>query len=260
MVWWQSLVGPAFPLIVAALFVAVLVLRPFRSRRQRQREARAAEAARLGISYLPPGGAGVRGPVDEGNHRFSGVTDAVAWTVDTMLLADQNSAGASPDAPHASRSYNRWTSPVEADHWSSGYLLLISRSAEANRPEFHSELLDGLVRQMAELALMLSVRAYFGESRGGRLVLTPQQRRRLGDEAIDAAYAVYSDAPQRLARLNPATRAWLLEHRAMKPAVLWDGVGLAVSCPVDRIELPAVAELAKHAVQLAGLQAAPTEH
>ena len=255
MVWWQSLVGPVLPLIVVMLFLAVVLLRPFRSRRQRQRESDAAAASHLGMTYLPPGGAGVPGPIDEGRHRFTGRTGDIEWTVETMLLADQPEHETPSARNHSARSYSRWTSRVEAENWPHGrYLLLISRATETTRPEFRSELLDDLLDQMAALALILKVRAYFGEARGGGLVLTPQHRRAFDDAALDARYAVFSDSPQSLARINPATRAWLLEVQEFHLAVLWDAAGLAVSCPVEVVEPLAVARLTKQATRLAGLQ------
>ena len=256
MVWWQSLIGPALPVIVVALFLIVVLLRPFRSRRQRQRETDATQASRLGMTYLPPGGTGVPGPIDEGCHRFSGHTSDIDWTVETMLLADQAGQTDNETAhDHSARSYSRWTSRVEASDWRRGaYLLLISRSAETSQPEFRSELLDGLVKQMATLALILRVRAYFGEARGSSLVLSPDHRRSLDDATLDSLYTVFSDAPERLSRLNPATLDWLLEARELGLAVLWDDAGLAVSCPVDQVEPLAVARLAKQAARLSGLR------
>jgi hypothetical protein len=254
MAWLQPLIGPILPLVIVMLFLAVLLLHPFRSRRQRQRAADSAAAHRLGMAYTPPGGSR-HGPIDEGCHRFSGHTGGIDWKVETMLLADEAAAGAAPPAPHAARSYSRWTSRVEAENWSAGgYLLLLHRASEATRPEFRSEPLDGLVSQMEALALMLRVRAHFGEARGGALVLKPQHRRSLDDAGLDASYAVFSDSPERLARLNGPTRDWLRETQELKLAVLWDGAGLAVSRPVDQVEPQAAADLAGLAVRLGGLR------
>lgn len=254
MAWLQTLIGPVLPLVIVVLFLAVLLLQPFRSRRQRQREADGAAASRLGMAYTPPRGAGARGPIDEGCHRFSGQTAGISWKIETMLLADEAAAGTPTPAPHAARSYSRWTSAVEAENWRGGYLLLIHRASEANRPEFRSEPLDGLVTQMEALALMLRIRAHFGEARGGTVLLRPQHRRSLGDAALDAQYAVFSDSPERLARLNGPTRDWLRETQDLKLAVLWDGAGLAVSRPVDQVEPQAAADLAGLAVRLGGLR------
>lgn len=255
MAWWQPLIGPILPLAVVMLVLAILLLHPFRSRRQRQREADTTTAQRLGMAYTPPGGSGVRGPIDEGCHRFSGHTDGIDWKIETMLLADDATPDLTPTAPHAARSYSRWTSRVEAENWTAGgYLLLLHRASETTRPEFRSEPLDGLVSQMEALALMLRVRAHFGEARGGALVLRPQHRRSLDDATLDAQYAVFSDAPQRLARLNGPTRDWLRETQDLKLAVLWDAAGLAVSRPVDQVEPQAAADLAGLAVRLGGLR------
>lgn len=255
MAWMQTLIGPILPLVIVMLFLAILLLHPFRSRRQRQRAADTATAQRLGMAYAPPGGAGVRGPIDEGCHRFSGQTDGIDWKIETMLLADDAAPDAAPPNAHAARSYSRWTSAVEAENWTAGsYLLLLNRATETARPEFRSEPLDGLVTQMEALALMLRVRANFGEARGGGLTLKPQHRRSLGDAALDAQYAVFSDAPERLARLNGPTRDWLRETQKLQLAVLWDGAGLAVSRPVDQVEPQAVADLAGLAVRLGNLR------
>lgn len=244
----QYLLGPAGLLALAALVIAVLVLRPFRGRHERQREADAAAAERRGMRYRPPGGNGGPGAVDEGAHRFSGETDGLAWTVETFLLAEEEN---SP----AVRSYSRWTSSIEADVGGSrGYLLLINLPAGASRPAVKSGPFDVLLDKMAAMALFLYVRSYFGEERAGHLALDPRHRRTLGDDTLDRLYTVFADSPARLERIDAATSEWLRQQHGLKLAVLWDGAGLAVSCPGGRVRPDEVAQLATLAAGLVRLR------
>lgn len=250
--WWSHLSSPATPVLVVLLLVILLLLRPFRSRLQRQREATAAASERLGMVYRPPGGLAGKGPVDEGSHCFSGRTAAgVVWSVETLVLADPAPQDTEAPAAHAARSYSRWTSPVEAESFGGkGFLLLINLPDGAHRPAVRPGVLDELLDKMAALTLFLYVRSYFGEARAGGLTLRPQHRQQFGDPELDRCYTLFCDSPARLFRLNAATRAWLLERQALHLAVLWDGAGLAVSCPGARLAPQAVAELSALALQL----------
>lgn len=249
----SGLLGPGGLLALAAVVLALLVLRPFRNRHQRQRDANAAGAAQRGWRYQPPSGNGGPGPVDEGSHRYSGEDDGIAWTVETYLLADD---GAGTDAaPAAARSYSRWTSAVEADAFGGrGYLLLLNLPAGAARPAVRPGPFDILLDKMAAMALFLYVRSYFGEPRAGHLALDPRHRRQLGDETLDQLYTVFAEPAARLTRLNAATRAWLREQHALQAAVLWDGAGLAVSHPCTRATPEQAGELTARALRLAGLR------
>lgn len=256
--WWSHLSSPATPVLVVLLLVILLLLRPFRNRLQRQREATAAASSLLGMRYRPPGGPAGKGPVDEGSHFFSGKgANGIDWSVETLLLCDPPMTDAAAPETHAARSYSRWTSRVEADSFGGeGYLLLLNLPVGAHRPLVRPGVLDELLDKMAALTLFLYVRSYFGEARGGGLTLRPQHRQWFNDEPLDARYTLFCHPPERLSRLNAPTRAWLLERQALHLAVLWDGAGLAVSCPGGRLAPQAVAEFSEMALQLSGFRQA----
>lgn len=248
----EPFLGPLGTLLLALLAVGALIGWPLRNRHLRQRAARAAAASRLGMAYQPPGNVGVAGPVDEGAHRFSGTAGDIEWTLECYLLAEEDAGDNAPRG--VTRSYSRWCSAVEGGDFSGGYLLLMNLPEGATRPKVKPGPLDALLDQMAALALRLYARSYFGEARADALPLLPQQRCSLGDETLDGLYTAFADRPQRLGRLNGATREWLRERHAMKMAVLWDGNGLAVSWPGGKFGPDEVAELSRQACQLARLR------
>lgn len=254
--WWFSMIGPATPVLVGLAAVILIIVRPFRSRRLRQREATALAASRLGMQYRPPIGSGGKEFLDEGRHYFSGQSAGVDWSVETVLLAEQAVAEPAP-AGLAERSYCRWTSRVDAGV-GNGYLLVMNLPAGAGRPEVRPGVLDALLDKVAALALFLYVRSYFGETRAGGLSLDPAHRRTLGDDTLDRDYLVFCHPEQRLSRLNEPTRCWLRQQCNRKLAVLWDGAGLAVSCPTRGVDPQAVADLAQSCLRLAELSGQST--
>lgn len=248
----ELFLGPLGTLLLALLAVGLLIGWPLRNRHLRQRAARAAAASRLGMAYVPPGHVTAASGVDEGAHLYSGRESDIAWTLECYLLAE--TASADGNTPGVTRSYSRWCSDVEAAGFRGGYLLLMNLPDGASRPKVKPGPLDALLDQMAALALRLYARSYFGETRADALPLLPQHRCSLGDETLDGLYTAFADRPERLARVNDATRAWLRERHSMKMAVLWDGHGLAVSWPGGKSGPEEVAALAREACQLARLR------
>jgi len=257
MQWLISILGPAGPVLVGLAAVILLILRPFRSRRLRQREATADAASRLGMTYQPPRGDGGKGAVDEGSHRFAGETDGVAWALETVMLADQPAGGDAPSL--APRCYSRWTTRRLADRGATGEYLLLMSLAGVARPAVRPGVLEALLDKMARLTLFLTVRSYFGEDRAGGLALRPGDRRSLGDEALDQRYMVFCNsrnAPERLADLAATAAGWLLDREAAPLAILWDEAGLAVSAPGGRLAPADVAAFAQGGVDLVKLLSA----
>jgi hypothetical protein len=253
---WMVLPGSEFGqvgmLAIALLALGPLVIGPLlRGRRARQRAGIAADAQLRGMAYQAPAGDGTAGSLDEGTHLYSGTTGDISWTVETLVMAQSEAEGSGASTRIAAGSYSRWSSSVEAGQ--PGYLLLMNLP-EPPPAEGGTGPFQWLADRTASLALQFYARAHFGGARAGSLPLSPGHRQSSGHPELDRLYAVFSDTPARLARLNPATRAWLKEHHGQRLAVLWDGAGLALGGPCPRMTPQEVNRLAGLAVDLAQLR------
>ena len=250
---FAALLSQLWPLAAAAVVIGYFVSRGSKQRRDVQVARDSSNARELDMGYEAPSGAGVRGLVDQGTHRFSGTTGGVPWIAEVMNLASEVDDGLATRG-RVSLSYTRWTATQAGTV--DGTLLLMTLPDGVRVPPVGANaggFLAALASKAAWAALQVYIRGHFGNARVEGLSLAPEQRLPLPSDDFGLTFVAFGDRPELLQRLSPPARDWLLNARDARAAFLWDAEGLTLSWRQAYMKAEEVAECAEYGAHLAGL-------
>lgn len=234
-------------LFFALIGVAIAVVLFRRSRRKidAQIAKNTERAAQSGMGYAPPERDQVGTEINEATHRFTGSDGDIAWTVEALVLDDQEVGMAGRSGNH--QTYTRWSSAALP---TGGGALIAMHLPQGSKVEINpgSGWLAQLTNSIGGMALKLFVRMAFGATRSQSLSITPEQWLQDDDEHFAMGYRVFGDPASLLARLTPTARQWLLQAYDHKIALLWDEKGIVLTWPSPRVNPEQVAACAEFGV------------
>ena len=231
--------------VLVGITIAVIVFRRNRRALARQIAKNTERAAQAGMGYAPPERDAPGTEINEATHRFTGSDGDIAWTVEALVLDDQEIGVAGRSGSH--QTYTRWSSGALP---TGGGALIAMHLPQGSQIEIKpgTGWLAKLTDRIGGAALKLFVRMAFGATRSQSLSITPEQWLRDDDEHFAMGYRVFGQPPSLMARLAPAARQWLLHAYDHKIALLWDEKGVVLTWPTPRVKPEQVAACAEFGV------------
>jgi len=264
----ENLILQVWPLALAlAVFLALAALgwwarQGQRRRLQAQSAHNAAQAARLGLRYAPPGAAVPGEGGDTAVHRYSGTTEGVPWVLEASLLGGQHIVS-NLARGEGQRGFTRWACAPAGTGGGCLMLMNLQDSAQgaapaAQQPGGERGLLSSLADRAAEGALQAYARLSFGIEGPALDVLKLAHHLPLGHGAMDRAFRAFGDRPTLCNRLSPPAREALLGEHPAEVALWWTEAGLTLRWPGSRLSPEQVAAYAQFGAKLVHLLQATT--
>ena len=231
--------------LLVGITIAVVVFRGSRRKLAAQIAKNTERAAHSGMGYAPPERDVAGTEINEATHRFTGSDGDIEWTVEALVLDDQEIGQSGSGVGH--QCYTRWSSAALP---TGGGALIAMHLPQGSKTEISpgSGWLAKLTNSIGGVALKLFVRTAFGATRSQSLSITPEQWLQDNDEHFAMGYRVFGQPPSLMARLTPAARQWLLYAYDHKIALLWDEKGIVLTWPTPRVKPEQVAACAEFGV------------
>lgn len=265
LLWLQIQVWMHSPYAPLAIPLGILLLYLFWNARQKRAEMKQRmeqDASSLGMKYTAPKGQGFSvglgsgaASVSEGSHTFSGRTNGVEWTVNSLVLMEPGTNS----SRRMGKQYTRWSSK-DFKTGNQDYLILMDLPENMRKEAFPQPkgpagtgFFASLANSMANMAFGMYANGYFGKSQMEGTVFDQTHRLQWPTGVFAEHYMVFSNnEPLSKKLVDAETMDYILKNRPFEFSFLINSNGIMASCPLFMVEPAQIQTISKFCSELVG--------